>query len=63
LTIAAVVRAAPAHGAAHPLRVYPALRRARHRYLRPVIPGRAVTTGAVPDHTLTCMEALLDGRA
>lgn len=50
-------------GARHPLRVYAALTLARHVYLSTVIPGRAVTTGAVLDHTLTCMEALLDGRA
>ncbi len=47
----------------HPLRVYTALTLARHVYLSTVIPGRAATTGAVLDQTLTCMEALLDGRA
>ncbi len=49
--------------ARHPLRVYTALTLARHVYLSTVIPGRAATTGAVLDQTLTCMEALLDGRA
>jgi Phosphotransferase enzyme family len=49
--------------ARHPLRVYTALTLARHVYLSTVIPGRATTTGAVLDQTLTCMEALLDGRA
>ena len=47
----------------HPLRVYTALTLARHVYLSTVIPGRAATTGVVLDQTLTCMEALLDGRA
>ena len=50
-------------GARHPLRVYTALTLARHVYLSTVIPGRAATTRAVLDQTLTCMEALLDGRA
>jgi len=49
--------------ARHPLRAYTALTLARHVYLSTVIPGRAATTGAVLDQTLTCMEALLDGRA
>ncbi len=50
-------------GARHPLRAYTALTLARHVYLSTVIPGRAAVTGAVLDQTLTCMEALLDGRA
>lgn len=48
--------------ARHPLRVYTVLTLARHVYLTTVIPGRAALTGAVLDQTLTCMEALLDGR-